>query len=194
MRDRQGGVLGGSANSLHQVQIVRQWVDDVVYFPHGTELTADEREQLVSRAIGIVDGEVTALEVEDDELRGVVVDGVGLVRRDALFVAPRFTAASDLLVRLGCSTDTAGWVAVDGTGRTSVPGVWAAGNAVNPRAQVITAAGEGSAAAIAVNNDLVEEDVRNAVALFRLGMPVQRRPLPPASAASTDPHTLQEHS
>jgi thioredoxin reductase len=40
---------------------------------------------------------------------------------------------------------------------------------VNPRAQVVTAAGEGSAAAIAINNDLVEDDVRAAVDRFRLG-------------------------
>jgi hypothetical protein len=38
-----------------------------------------------------------------------------------------------------------------------------AGNAVNPRAQVITAAGEGSAAAIALNTDLVDDDVHRAV-------------------------------
>jgi thioredoxin reductase len=38
-----------------------------------------------------------------------------------------------------------------------------AGNAVNPRAQVITAAGEGSAAAIDINADLVEDDVQNAL-------------------------------
>jgi thioredoxin reductase len=48
--------------------------------------------------------------------------------------------------------------------------VWAAGNAANPRAQVITAAGEGSAAAIAINNDMVEEDVPIAVARFRRGL------------------------
>jgi thioredoxin reductase len=34
------------------------------------------------------------------------------------------------------------------------------GNVANPRAQVITAAGEGSAAAIAINADLVREEVR----------------------------------
>jgi thioredoxin reductase len=39
--------------------------------------------------------------------------------------------------------------------------VWAAGNIANPRAQVITAAGEGSAAAIAINADLLREDVRH---------------------------------
>ena len=42
-------------------------------------------------------------------------------------------------------------------------GVWAADNAANPRAQVITAAGEGSSVAIAINTQLVAEDVDRAV-------------------------------
>jgi thioredoxin reductase len=70
---------------------------------------------------------------------------------------------ADLLTELGATTDEHGWVVIDPTGRTSVTGVWAAGNAVNPRAQVITAAGEGSAAAIAINQDLVDEEVATAV-------------------------------
>jgi thioredoxin reductase len=172
VRDRKVGVVGGAPNSLHQVQLVRQWASDVVFFPFPGELTADQREQLVARAIGIVDGPVTGLDVQDDQLCGVIVEGVGLVRRDAVFVAPRFVPSSDLLERLGCQLDENGWAVVDTTGRTNVPGIWAAGNAVNPRAQVITAAGEGSAAAIAINNDLVEEDVRDAVGLFRHGLPV----------------------
>ena len=49
-------------------------------------------------------------------------------------------------------------------GRTSIAGVWAAGIAVDPRFQVITSAGAGSAAAIAINADLVLDDVARAVA------------------------------
>jgi thioredoxin reductase len=60
-----------------------------------------------------------------------------------------------LVTGLGCDTNDAGFVTVDATGRTSNPGVWAAGNVVDPRAQVITSAGQGSAAAIAINADLV---------------------------------------
>ena len=67
-----------------------------------------------------------------------------------------------LAVGLGCEVDGAGFPIVDGTGRTSVPGVWAAGNAVDPRLQVITSAGAGSAAAIAINADLVRDDVGRA--------------------------------
>ena len=73
----------------------------------------------------------------------------------------------EVLAALGCATNPDRWVVIDPTGRTSVPGVWAAGNVVNPRAQVITAAGEGSAAAIALNADLVDEDVAAAVHALR---------------------------
>jgi thioredoxin reductase len=62
-------------------------------------------------------------------------------------------------------------VVTGANGHTSVPGVWVAGNVANPRAQVITAAGEGSAAAIAINADLVDEDVENAVRDFNQSFP-----------------------
>src|SRR5436190_57315 len=78
---------------------------------------------------------------------------------EARFVPPPVVPHSRLLVELGCDADDAGWVTTDPSGRTSVAGVWAAGNVVDPRAQVITAAGAGSAAAIALNADLVDDDV-----------------------------------
>ena len=66
--------------------------------------------------------------------------------------------------RASCERNKAGFPLVDGTGLTSVPGVWAAGNVADPRAQVITSAGAGSAAAIAINADLVQEDAERAIA------------------------------
>ena len=125
----------------------------------------------MARGIGIVDDAVTRLVIEDDRLTGVEVAGGRIVPRVAVFVRPRFVPNSGPLTGLRCATDHNGWVATDSAGRTSVRGVWAAGNAANPRAQVITAAGEGSAAAIAVNNDLTDEDVAVALVTFRLGLP-----------------------
>ncbi len=87
-----------------------------------------------------------------------------VVARAAVFVRPGNVPHADgLLAGLGCELDEAGFPEVDATGLTSVPGVWAAGNVVDPRAQVITAAGAGSAAAIAINADLVREDVERAL-------------------------------
>jgi thioredoxin reductase len=173
VRDQQLGVLGGSADAVQHALVIRQWADDVVFFSQGTVLSADERERLVARAIGVVDEPVTRLVVEDDRLRGVELANGRVVPRDAVFVRPAFVPHHDLLLDLGCATHDNGWVVADPTGRTTVAGVWVAGNAVNPRAQLITAAGEGSAAAIAINADLVDEDVEHAVRDYRDQEPIR---------------------
>jgi thioredoxin reductase len=184
VRDRQLGVLGGTAGAVRYAQVVRQWTDDLVYFTPPDVLTAAERTLLLARAIGVVEGTIDELVIDDaDRLRGVQMQDGCVIPREALFVPPRFIPNSTLLVDLGCEVDAEGWVAVDNTGRTSVPGVWAAGNVVDPRAQVITAAGAGSAAAIALNADLVEDDVRNAVRDLDHGL----LPRPTADAHPKEP-------
>jgi thioredoxin reductase len=170
VRDRRLGVIGGGPGAVRYAQIVRQWTHDLVYFTPPGLLTTSERAELVARAIGVVEGEIEQLVIDDDDrLAGVQMDDGCVVPRDALFVPPRFVPNNQLIVDLGCDVDVDGWVTADVTGRTSIRGVWAAGNLVDPRAQVITAAGAGSAAAIAVNADLVEDDVRDAVHAFNQG-------------------------
>ncbi len=171
VRDQALGVLGGNPMAIQHALLIRQWSNDVVFFAHSTELTDDQREQLTARAVGIVDGLVDRVRVEEDRLTGVELADGRFVARSAMFVRPSFVGSNDFLAGLGATVDSQGWAVVDSTGRTSVSGLWAAGNAANPRAQVITAAGEGSAAAIAINNDLTDEDVRNAVVAFRAGLP-----------------------
>jgi thioredoxin reductase len=176
VRDQPLGVLAGgltaTQESISHAHLVRQWSEDVVLFTNGAALTAEQREQLIARAIGVVETPVVSLVVKDDQLVGVEVTNGQVVPRTAVFVRPQFVPNDTLLTDLGCAVRDNGWVAVDFTGATTVPGVWAAGNAVNPRAQVITAAGEGSTAAIAINNDLVEEDIPIAVTDYRHGLPV----------------------
>jgi thioredoxin reductase len=169
VQDQQLGVLGGSQEAVRYAQIVRQWTHDLVFFaPTGTS-TAAERSQLMARAIGVVEGTVKRVLVDADQLCGVEMDDGRVIPRRALFVPPRFVPNNDLLIDLNCDLNENGWAVIDNTGRTSVPGVWVAGNLGNPRAQVITAAGEGSAAAIAINADLVDEEVTHAVHDFNRG-------------------------
>jgi thioredoxin reductase len=169
VRDQKLGVLGGAPDTIRYAQIVRQWAQDVVLFAPSGTLTAADRSQLVARAIGIVEGDIAQVLVSDDRLCGVELADGRTFQRAALFVPPRFVPNDDVLAGLGCAVTSDGWVVAGAHGQTSVPGVWVAGNVANPRAQVITAAGEGSAAAIALNADLVDEDVRIAVRDFNQG-------------------------
>jgi thioredoxin reductase len=160
VRDQPIGVLGTVPGSVEHTQLVRQWSDDVVFFVHTYDLSAAEHGELEERGVQIVRGEIVRLVVEDDRLTGVELTDGRVIARTAVFIRPLNVPHADgLLSALGCDVDTTGFAVVDATGRTSTAGVWAAGNVVDPRAQVITAAGAGSAAAIAINADLVHEDV-----------------------------------
>ena len=164
VRDQPLGVLGTLPGSVQHALLVRQWSDDVVFFAHTYELIPDELAQLEARGVQVVHGTVTRLVVKADQLTGVEVDGGSIVGRAAVFIRPGNVPHADGLLRaLGCDTNDAGFAIVDATGRTSAAGVWAAGHVVDPRAQVITAAGAGSASAIAINADLVLDDVEEAV-------------------------------
>jgi thioredoxin reductase len=163
VRDRPLGVLGWHPASVQHALLVRQWSEDVTFFANGLAVTADERVRLRARDVTIVEAEVARLVHVDDQLSGVELCDGRVVARSALFVRPHsHPNAKGLLAGLGCDTDD-GFVTVDATGRTTTAGVWAAGNVVDPHTQVITSAGAGAAAALAINADLVVEDVDLAV-------------------------------
>jgi thioredoxin reductase len=163
VRDQQLGVVWNGPDTVRYAQIIRQWSHDVVLFAPRETLTPAQHSQLVARAIGVVEGVVAEVLSNRDQLTGVQLDDGRIIPRAALFVPPRFVPNTSLLIGLGCDLDERGWVITGTTGATSVAGVRVAGNLANPRAQVITAAGEGSAAAIAINADLVDEDVSHAL-------------------------------
>ena len=164
VRDQPIGVLGTNPAAVEHALLIRQWSDDIAFFTHTYPLTADERATLDARAVGVIDGLVARLSIVEDRLDAVQLTDGRAFPRAAVFIRPAFHRHKDDPVdSLGCELDDSGFIQVDRTGRTSVPGVWAAGNVANPRAQVITAAGEGSTAAISINTDLVQEDVERAL-------------------------------
>ena len=92
--------------AVRYAQIVRQWTHDLVYFTPPDILTAVERTELLARAIGVVEGTIDQLVIDDsDQLRGVQMRDGCVIARDALFVPPRFVPNSMLLVGLGCEVD-----------------------------------------------------------------------------------------
>ncbi|MEU3526277.1 NAD(P)/FAD-dependent oxidoreductase [Streptomyces sp. NPDC038707] len=165
MRDLPTGVLATSPLSVHQALMVTQWSKDVRFFLHGVdeaELTDQDLRRLAAAGVTVVPGEVAALVVADDRLTGVrLVDGT-VHDRAVLYTAPRAVPNNDLLVRLGADmqeTPFGSYPVIDGQGLTSVPGLWAAGNASGFAEQVVNAAGRGYRAGAAINAELLMSDL-----------------------------------
>ncbi|MGW6563818.1 NAD(P)/FAD-dependent oxidoreductase [Streptomyces sp. NPDC054975] len=163
VRDQAFGVLAHPVFGAHQALIVSQWSADVTLFPHTAgPLSEEQAAQVAAAGIEVVAGEVAGIAVEDDRFLGVRMADGRVVERDVLFVGTRMTPRDGLLTALGAEareTPLGPFVAVDDTGRTSVPGVWAAGNAIGAQEQVINAASGGYRAGVAINLELIMEDL-----------------------------------
>jgi thioredoxin reductase len=169
VRDQAFGVLASTPTGVHQALIVSQWSKDVTLFLHTVgedELADEDLRRLAVAGVTVVPGEVTGLVVDDDRLTGVrLADGTAY-DRSVLFVAPRPVPRTGLLERLGAElreTPFGAYPVIDETGRTTVPGVWAAGNATGFAEQVVNAAGGGYRAGATINADLLFADLDAAV-------------------------------
>ena len=174
VRDRAVGILATSAKAVHQALLFAQLTDDVTVFQHvAPDFDAEQSAALRARGVRVVEGVVDELVVAADRLTGVRL-GARVEPVDALVVAPRFTARTAGLEGLGLVLDelegSTGTFAVgDGLGATNVPGVWVAGNVTDLFAQVGASMAAGTRAGAMINADLVDEDVRRALAAAALG-------------------------
>lgn len=185
VRDAPLGVLATDPVDVLKALLLRQWSADVALFLHildADKMASAQWERLAAVDVEVISGRVESLVVKADRLTGVRLATGHLFALAALFVSTRPAYRDELLTSLGVATvdGPAGrHVAVDADGRTSVRGVWAAGNVVDNGNQAVNAAAAGSVAAQAINADLVLDDVDRAVHLRRSGTrPLPRRPAP----------------
>ncbi|WP_079056299.1 NAD(P)/FAD-dependent oxidoreductase [Streptomyces caeruleatus] len=165
VRDQAFGVLATTPMSVHQALMVTQWSKDVTFFLHEvaeSDLTDDDLRRLAAAGVKVVPGAVAGLVIEDDRIAGVRLADDTEHAREVLFVAPRAVPQTGLLEKLGAEmqqTPFGSYPTVDPTGLTSVPGVWAVGNAMGFSEQVISAAAGGYRAGAFINGELLFTDL-----------------------------------
>ena len=168
VRDQRLGVLATSPMNLHQAELVRQWSDRLVLFTDGLGSLAPEAAlRLRSRGVELITSPVVEVLSEDGRLTGVRTADEAIVELDAIFVAGIPRPHEGFLATLHLERRDNPWgsfIAVDATGRTSHPRVWAAGNVVEPGANLPLSIGAASMAGAMVNAALVTEEFDQAVA------------------------------
>lgn len=152
-------VYGLDETVMHLVMMLRNWTDNLTLcVGDGWKLTTAQRERLTRYGINVVEQAITALESADSQIQAVrFADGTSL-RCDALFVRPRTTHRTTFAHDLGCAVNENNVVQVDVRGRTSVEGVYAAGDLSSPVRSVAIAVAQGAAAGYGINADLIERD------------------------------------
>ena len=152
--DKKVAVIGAGARAVKEATFLRAYTDRVTVIASAASAAFDGAQQGALAAIGvpILAGPPMAFRAETD---GLSVEAAG--RRlafDSIYPALGSTAHSELAGALGARLTDEGCIKVDAHQRTSLPGLYAAGDVVIGLDQISHAMGEAGVAATTLRNDL----------------------------------------
>ena len=160
VRDQLLGVLASHPLSAHQATLIPDW-GPTTYFTQGNfEPDAEEAARLAARGVRIERTPVVELLGDAPVLDAVRLGDGRVVPLAALFTAPRTHMASPLAEELGCAFDEGPlgpYLRVDDVKRTTVAGVYAAGDAASPMSNATFASAAGVLAGLSVHRSLVAD-------------------------------------
>ena len=149
-------VYGLDETAMHLVMMLRNLTDNLTLCAADSwKLSEAQRERLTRFAITVIEKPIAALESTDTQIQAVrFADGTSL-RCDALFIRPESTHRTIFAHDLGCKINEHNVVQVDLRGRTSIEGVYAAGDLSSPIRSVAIAVAQGAAAGYGINAELM---------------------------------------
>ena len=152
--DKRVGVIGTDEHGIKEAVFLRGFTADLTLIaPTGPHRLSDEQRAMArGLAIRIVNGPCTELEIDGDHI--VVPTAEGRLRFDSVYPALGSDVNSQLAAMVGAELEEPGCIKVDDHQRTSIRGLYAAGDVVVGLDQISHAMGEGGVAAVTIRNDL----------------------------------------
>lgn len=163
-RDKIVGIIGGSDSAVSASVFMADIAQKVYLIYRGERLRAEnfwvsaaeknkKIEIIYNTNVKEIRGESKMTEVLLDN----IYQGSDILRLDGIFIEIGFIPSSEIVKELGVELDEEGYIKIDQDGKTSVNGIWAAGDITtgsNKFKQIITAASEGAIAANSIQEHL----------------------------------------
>jgi thioredoxin reductase len=148
------GVLATSAASMHLALLLPDWGKTTLFLNGTFEPDEEQVTKLESRGVTIDRRPIDRIQ---GELDLVMKDG-GVAQLDGLFTMTKLEIAGQIPTQLGCQFDESPigrTLRTDGMKATTVPGVYACGDAARPFGSVPLAVGDGATAGSAAHQSLI---------------------------------------
>jgi thioredoxin reductase (NADPH) len=154
--DKKVGVIGSDSHGVAEALFLRSYTADVTLIApdKALSLKPEDQRKLKSAGIGCVDGPTQAVAISSDFI--VVDTAEGHYAFDSIYPALGSDTHTQLAEMAGAKLANDRCIGVDNHQRTSVAGIYAAGDVVIGLDQISHAMGEGGVAATTIRNDLFE--------------------------------------
>lgn len=154
-------VIGNGRRAVGMALNLTTWTSDIIICTNGRDPDLDlpeYEEKLDALNIPVLTAPIARVCCEGRRITCLSLEGGMQLDADKVFFTLGQYPADDLGVQLGCERDDEGHIVIDAHGHTSVANVYAAGD-ITPGSQLaVTAAAEGTIAALAMHKSLVPDE------------------------------------
>jgi thioredoxin reductase len=162
MRGQPLAVYGKGDSAVDLAVLLTAWTSDIIMCTNAEAgLSSEQVLKLSAAQIGLKEQTISRLKASAGLLDAIEFDDGSVLPRRGLFLQPQLHYRNAVATELGCRLEESGAVQIDEKCRTSVAGVYAAGNCAGTSGQIIAMAAAGAKAGYAINRDLVDENLQN---------------------------------
>ena len=156
--DKKVGVIGRDSHGVAEALFLRAYTADLTLIApdKALRLKPGDYEKLRAAGIECVDGPAQAVAISNDFI--VVDTAEGHHTFDSIYPALGSDMHTQLAEMVGADLSSSNCIKVDSHMRTSVPGLYSAGDVVIGLDQISHAMGQGGVAATTIRNDLAEKE------------------------------------
>jgi thioredoxin reductase (NADPH) len=154
--DQNVGIIGYSERALQEAQFLRGYTPHLTLLTLGERLSGEQHDTARSAGIRVVEEPVIEVEVQGPRIAAIRTEGGREYRFDTVYSALGAWVRSELALALGAEHTEDGELLCDDHQRTSVPGLYAAGDVVHALNQIAVAMGQAAIATTDIHNALRE--------------------------------------
>lgn len=158
VRNTRTGILGNGDYAFEFGSLISNWTRELIIFTNGpAALTAEQKSKLDRHHIPFIEYRIKALHHDQGYLKSISFENGRSTMVSAIYARPEFKQHSNLPAQMGCELTPEGYIRIDSSHRTTVPGIYACGDNVTRLRTVSNAVAMGTVAGMMVNKDLVTE-------------------------------------
>jgi thioredoxin reductase len=152
------GLLGNGDLGFELSKLISNWTKDLALFTNGkSNLTPEQTNKILGHEIRIIQKEIRHLEHQQGYIERIVFNDGTDEYIKALFARGDFKQHSEIPVNLGCELTEQGYIKIDDLHRTTVPGIYVAGDNATMFRAVSAAVAAGTKAGAIINKELIDE-------------------------------------
>ena len=152
------GVLANGDMGFEFSKLISNWTKDLTLFTNGASTLTEEQTGILKKhGIKIIEKEIEELDHTNGKINHLVFKDRSTIKITAVFSRVDFKQASEIPAQLGCAFTEQGYIAIDEFQKTSVPGVYAAGDNTMMFRAVSISIGAGTKAGAILNKEMIDE-------------------------------------